>query len=116
MHLSTGSYGSGTYFHHNASYSNGYAYQHPAGYKQMFLAKVILGIQDTPGAGRFKKPAARPIPGLKDRTCAHSLVLCSQYYCPAVDTYDSVTDGAGMHIVYAFNVAYPYYLISYKGT
>ena len=96
-----GMWGRGTYFAVNASYSMNYSYNTPAGQKQMFLAKVLLGDHNEVAA---------------DST----LVLPPQRYDlhtgAQTDHYDSVqgaTNGSVVFIAYANNQAFPEYLVTY---
>ncbi|XP_054457974.1 protein mono-ADP-ribosyltransferase PARP14-like [Anoplopoma fimbria] len=93
------SYGNGTYFAVNASYSANTTYSKPAadGSQLMFVARVLTGIY-TQGQSGMRVP-----PPLSDQQ-SH-------------DRYDSVVDNVGnpsMYIVFHDNQAYPDYLITFK--
>ncbi|EGG21867.1 hypothetical protein DFA_01753 [Cavenderia fasciculata] len=91
-----GSYGPGSYFARDASYSNSYAFASKDGGKQFFLAKVLLGESIT------IPPTKLHLPPLKPNT--------------TYDRYDSVKGNSGgeIYIVYDCKVSYPYYLITYN--
>ncbi|KAE8279182.1 Poly [ADP-ribose] polymerase 14 [Larimichthys crocea] len=93
------SYGLGTYFAVNASYSANPTYSKPAddGTQLMFVARVLTGLY-TQGTSSMKVPPPRTDPQSDDR-------------------YDSVVDkmdNPNMYVVFHDNQAYPDYLITFK--
>ncbi|XP_029939956.1 protein mono-ADP-ribosyltransferase PARP15-like [Salarias fasciatus] len=88
------SYGQGTYFTANATYSVFYARPGADGSQTMFLARVLTGCY-TQGNGSMRCPPSRS----------------------SRDLYDSVvdrTDNPSMFVVFNDNQAYPDYLITFS--
>ena len=91
-----GMWGQGNYFAERASYSDNYAYQHPNGTKQLFLAKVLTG-----DSIELKSDEKLRMPPLKkDGTTRY-------------DTVNGITHGCRVYIAYSNDKAYPLYLITY---
>ncbi|KAM9426844.1 protein mono-ADP-ribosyltransferase PARP14-like [Pholidichthys leucotaenia] len=93
------SYGIGTYFAVNASYSAHPTYSKPAtdGCQLMFVARVLIGVY-TQGLSDMK------VPPLRNNQNPH-------------DRFDSVVDkpnNPNMYVVFHDNQAYPDYLITFK--
>jgi hypothetical protein len=89
-------YGRGSYFTDDASYSDGYAYVHPDGYKQLFLAYVAAGSAEQKQAsdqrsGRIMNPS----PGFQS------------IRGPILGSLQGI-------VVYELNQSYPAYLVSYR--
>ena len=95
----SGSWGIGTYFAQNASYScSSYAFELSSGKRQVFLAQVLTGdVYNSPSDSSLRRPPKKneSVSGLR---------------------YNSVSgDGGGsrIYIVYENRVAYPTYLITF---
>ncbi|XP_072232472.1 protein mono-ADP-ribosyltransferase PARP14 [Leuresthes tenuis] len=93
------SFGRGTYFAVNASYSADPTYSRPAadGSQLMFVARVLTGVY-TQGRSKMVVPPSRSSQQAHDR-------------------FDSVVDkmdNPGMYVVFHDNQAYPDYLITFK--
>lgn len=91
----SGMWGQGNYFAEKASYSDNYAYQHPNGTKQFFLAKVLTG-----DSTELKSDTKLRMPPLKNGNVRY-------------DTVNGITHGCRVYISYSNDKAYPLYLITY---
>ncbi|MBN3306321.1 PARPT polymerase, partial [Amia calva] len=92
------SYGRGSYFARDASYSNGFAPAAPNGYQYMFLAKVLVGKTNL-GKRKYYRPP--PV-------------------CPkkaGSDLYDACVNqrlDPSIFVVFDSCQCYPYYMIKYR--
>ena len=100
-HCNGGLWGFAAYFAACARYSHSYSHQDTAsGNKQMFLAKVLVGV--TKEYGEEKHPSLRMPPLLPNGG--------NRCY----DSVSGITGGSPVVMVYDNGRAYPEYLISYK--
>jgi len=101
MRYSTGGmWGVAIYFAENASYSKRYAYNTTEGYKQFFMARVLVGTPIAlPADANIKKPPAKPI-----------TTGITEYY----DSIQGETNGSRVYMIYENGKAFPDYLITYK--
>ena len=91
----SGMWGQGNYFAEKASYSDNYAYRHPSGIKQFFLAKVLTGESiQLPSNNMLRMPP------FKEGNIKY-------------DTVNGVTCDCRVYICYSNDKAYPFYLITY---
>jgi len=107
QYASAGYWGTGTYFAERACYSHFYAYnvkEHP-GYRQLFLAEVIVG-----ESVLLKPDRELRVPPVKQNRSGTTDLAVDRY-----DSVEGVTGGTRVWIVYENNRAYPTYLITYKG-
>lgn len=108
--LGTGYYGAGAYFASDAIYSaTSYAYAVPStSHKQIFLAKVLCGVEKDFGMAKSNSlkrapnlPTHHPLaPGLYDSVCGGPHPVASVK--------------SKMYVVYDSTQAYPLYLITYN--
>ena len=91
----SGMWGQGNYFAEKASYSNNYAYRHPDGIKQFFLAKVLTG-----DSIQLQPNNMLRMPPFKEGNIKY-------------DTVNGVTRDCRVYICYSNDKAYPFYLITY---
>jgi len=107
QHASEGYWGVGTYFAERACYSHFYAYnvKDQPGYRQLFLAEVIVG------ESIFLKPdRGLRVPPIKPNRTGSTDIAVERY-----DSVEGVTGGSRVWIVYENNRGYPTYLVTYKG-
>ena len=91
----SGMWGQGNYFAEKASYSNNYAYRHPNGTRQFFLAKVLTG-----DSIQLEFNTKLRMPPVKKGNIKY-------------DTVNGITCECRVYISYSNDKAYPFYLITY---
>jgi hypothetical protein len=102
-----GMWGAGTYFAEKALYSDKYAYQeHFWAPKQIFLAKVLLGISETNAC----KDKDRKLPELLPPAALGGVQGNVQH---RYDSLNGVTRNCRVYVIFDNGHAYPYYLIDY---
>ena len=101
-----GMWGRANYFAVNASYSNGYAFHTPNGYKEMFLVKVLAGDSyNCVSDSSLRKPPEKPVTSRGGKV---------QFSKMDYDTVTGVTGGSQVYMTYDNDKAYPAYLIKYR--
>jgi Poly(ADP-ribose) polymerase catalytic domain len=92
-----GMWGHANYFAKNSEYSNSYAYRHPSGNRQMFVATVLIGDTIILASDRnLRMPPTNPTTGKPH------------------DSVQGHTGGSDVIMVYSNKKVYPQYLLTYS--